>query len=777
MNNVLDRIDKALSFKSMLVTLIVFVMMLQFCPIGASATALDELGREAPVIVSLGDSFSSGEGIEPFYDQNLSNEEKVKSEDWLAHRSQQSWPGQLRVPGLSGLTRDHKQYGKNWFFVASSGAETKHLNDVKQKKEYAIGMFGGVSGEKELPKQIDVFKKLTYGSVDYVTLTLGGNDAKFTQIITEAVTGSTYLNTSKLSQKLSEVWTKFYKKGGIRDDLYDSYKLIEEKAGPQAQIIVAGYPRLLDETGKGTWFSKEEAEMINQAVSDFNKEIEKIVNQCAAEGMKICFVSVEGAFKDHGACSSDPYINGVYLLESKPQELKNFVKASSYSIHPNAKGACAYAECVNKKIQELAEEEEKRLEQEAFNPIPQDREIVLVLDTSGSMGGTPISETKEASYKFVNTVLASQTNVGIVCYDSYAEIASPITGSKKYLDKVIQGVGAGGNTNIEAGLRAADGMLSASKAKKKIIVLMSDGMPNEGLVDQELIDYAGTLKEKGYYIYTLGFFSALSDKMGAYELMGKMASSGCHFEVDKAEDLVFFFGDIADQISGENYIYVRIACPVDVTVTYNGETLTSKGNETSQRVSFGSMTFEEAAEEEDENGETTDNAWADDDENGLWADNNDYAGGYDSDDNDIRDEEEAEDEGEDTRVKILRLKEGVDYDIEIEGNGSGKMTYTIGFVDEDGEYSDMRTFANIKINKKTEIHTVAAVSAETFMYVDQDGDGEYDLTYRALENSRAKRIEAVEIPYVEIAIVAVAILAVAILAVVLTRHFKIKRYL
>ena len=43
------------------------------------------------IIVSLGDSYSSGEGVEPFYGQNESTANKVKNQDWLAHRSEKSW--------------------------------------------------------------------------------------------------------------------------------------------------------------------------------------------------------------------------------------------------------------------------------------------------------------------------------------------------------------------------------------------------------------------------------------------------------------------------------------------------------------------------------------------------------------------------------------------------------------------------------------------------------------------------------------------------------------
>lgn len=59
---------------------------------------------------------------------------------------------------------------------------------------------------------------------------------------------------------------------------------------------------------------------------------------------------------------------------------------------------------------------------------------------------------------------------------------------------------------------------------------------------------------------------------------------------------------------------------------------------------------------------------------------------------------------------MLRLKEGTDYDIEINGTGRGKMDYTIGFMDETGEYSDLRKFENIAITSRTKIDTVATVA-------------------------------------------------------------------
>ena len=108
-------------------------------------------------------------------------------------------------------------------------------------------------------------------------------------------------------------------------------------------------------------------------------------------------------------------------------------------------------------------------------------------------------------------------------------------------------------------------MLEKTGGKKKIIVLMSDGEPNNGLQGDDLIEYADSIKKEGIRIYTIGFFDSLSDKSSAQYLMEHIASDGCHYEASGADQLVFFFEDMADQINGQKYIYVRIACPVDVS--------------------------------------------------------------------------------------------------------------------------------------------------------------------------------------------------------------------
>lgn len=359
-----------------------------------------------------------------------------------------------------------------------------------------------------------------------------------------------------------------------------------------------------------------------------------------------------------------------------------------------------------------------------------ERNVALTLDISGSMSGTPMEETKKASSNFINTILEQDASIGIVTYDNASNIASDFSTDREALQSIVSGLYDGGGTNIEAGLRDAQGMLEKTNAKKKIIVLMSDGEPNDGLIDEDLIAYADEIKKSGTIIYTIGFFESLFERSYAQYLMECIASDGCHYEVANADQLAFFFEDMADQINGQKYIYVRIACPVDVSVTFDGETLDSSEGNLSERTSFGTLTFEENREKSDS--------------------------------------------GADDRVKVLRLKDGADYDLKLTGTGHGIMNYTIGFMDDNGDYSDLRKFENIKITRKTQIDTVASNSDDSMLNIDEDGDGKYDIRLRAEANGYGEKITTSNwIIYVIIGAVIFILLDIAVI-VIYTKHKKRK---
>jgi hypothetical protein len=360
------------------------------------------------------------------------------------------------------------------------------------------------------------------------------------------------------------------------------------------------------------------------------------------------------------------------------------------------------------------------------------RDVVLVLDRSGSMSGEPLAQTKEAAEKFVDTVLEQDSRVALVTYDDSAEVNIGLSSDQDSLDSTIEGVSSGGGTNMYSGLEEADAILENSTADRKIIVLMSDGLPNEGEVDgygdysSPLIRYAKELKAKGYYVYTLGFFSSVSysELYGAQQLMESMASPGYHYEVESAEDLVLFFSDIADQISGKKYVYVRIACPVDVTVSSGGEKLSSDSEDENTRTSFGTLTYESVETESEATSDTED------------------------------------------RVKILRLDMDQDYDIEIEGYGSGTMDYTVSYPSDSGEYDDVREFPNITVTSSTKAFSNTAQSDASYLKVDEDGDGTVDTTYKTESNGSMEEVKSHTLLYVILIIVAIVILLVVLVILI-----------
>ena len=313
--------------------------------------AAEEEARESRIIVSLGDSYSSGEGIEPFFCQEKDDLTKEYEQDWLAHRSQRAWSGMLRLPAVSGTMADH--WKKNWYFAASSGATTENMlaSQSKPVNRYS-------EHTEYISPQLSIFDQLEAEGkkADYVTVTIGGNDVEFAQIIETAAKSLSYLCPNNLLGHVNTVWMRFYALGGIKDSIKNAYQLIARKAGDQATIIVAGYPRLLAEYGSLLLFDSQESMYIDAQVTQFNRELSQLVGKCREEGLNIEFVPVEEAFSGHEAYSPLPCIHGVILLLPKlglTEDLDQSEMVSSYSMHPNYAGACIYAKCVQEKIDEL----------------------------------------------------------------------------------------------------------------------------------------------------------------------------------------------------------------------------------------------------------------------------------------------------------------------------------------------------------------------------------------------------------------------------------------
>lgn len=324
-----------------------------------------------PVMVSLGDSYSSGEGIDPYYFSR--SEDKYEQPDWIAHRSMHSWAGKLKLSDSKGnrltmyqnkafysnKTKSYASFNKNnWYFVAASGAVTASLRNTQTKSYDRYPENGSFEecGSLTLDNQLKVFESIEPGTTDYVTMTMGGNDAHFADVFIYAAVNSSFININGMDDYLDGIWNEFYNgTNSIKNRLIRAYEDIHRAAGNQAKIIIAGYPKILPEDGY-ILFSEKESRSIDNAITGLNREIAAIVQSLYSDTFKIYFVSVEEAFEGHEIYTGNKaYINGIEFVRT--QDLSHSQIISSASIHPNKSGAMAYASCVQKCIDKIEKEQ------------------------------------------------------------------------------------------------------------------------------------------------------------------------------------------------------------------------------------------------------------------------------------------------------------------------------------------------------------------------------------------------------------------------------------
>jgi hypothetical protein len=136
----------------------------------------------------------------------------------------------------------------------------------------------------------------------------------------------------------------------------------------------------------------------------------------------------------------------------------------------------------------------------------------------GSSGLKKIELAKEAAYRAV-AQLSERDYVGVITFDSAADwvIEMQPLGDPARLRDRIGTIGAGGGTNISAGLGPAVDALVVSKAKSRHIVLLTDGVSEPG-------DYEGLLSRMRSTKITLSTVAVGAD--ADTQLMQRLAGEG-----------------------------------------------------------------------------------------------------------------------------------------------------------------------------------------------------------------------------------------------------------
>jgi lysophospholipase L1-like esterase len=205
--------------------------------------------------VALGDSYSSGTGTRTYYDSNC--QRSVYAYPYLVHNAHPAWT----------------------FVQAScSGAKTGDVINTQSAS-------------------------LTSGT-NWVTYTIGGNDAGFSSVITEcaqpwwssdcdgAIDNAQAYITNTLPGRLDLVNNKI------------------KSLSPTAKVIVLDYPHLFqgEDCNAGTWFSPAEETRLNQTADMLRSKLQAAATRA---GANFIAKDVIPPFVGHAICDSTEWLNGL----------------------------------------------------------------------------------------------------------------------------------------------------------------------------------------------------------------------------------------------------------------------------------------------------------------------------------------------------------------------------------------------------------------------------------------------------------------------------------
>ena len=135
-------------------------------------------------------------------------------------------------------------------------------------------------------------------------------------------------------------------------------------------------------------------------------------------------------------------------------------------------------------------------------PAEKNKDIILVLDISGSMVGDKIDRAKSDAIELINYVLEDTNNrIALVTFSDNAEILSNFTNDKNVLTEKINEITAVGETNYNAALQNVNEVMNGyiKEATKDVVTLfLTDGYPSIDTPNQ--ISTYKLLKDKYPYM-------------------------------------------------------------------------------------------------------------------------------------------------------------------------------------------------------------------------------------------------------------------------------------
>lgn len=212
-------------------------------------------------------------------------------------------------------------------------------------------------------------------------------------------------------------------------------------------------------------------------------------------------------------------------------------------------------------------------------------DIVLVLDRSGSMAGSPLANLKNGAKAFIDIIdeatdgvkngqISSGSRIGIVSFGDTATKDTQLITSVSDLKAAVDGLFAGGKTNHADAFTKATELLNSASTNAKVIVMFTDGKTTIGADPSPI---AAAARAAGATIYCIGLSGR--NGMDPAALNNWASKPPASFVVITPTDteLEELFKDVARNISNPGATNIRIVDKVNPCFKIVSVSMPTKG--------------------------------------------------------------------------------------------------------------------------------------------------------------------------------------------------------
>lgn len=202
--------------------------------------------------------------------------------------------------------------------------------------------------------------------------------------------------------------------------------------------------------------------------------------------------------------------------------------------------------------------------------------IMLVLDTSGSMNGEPLTDLIAASRRLIES-LKPGDEAALVSFNEPAELRVPMTSNREALLSAVAALQSEGATALYDGLFLALQMRAETTDARSVALVFSDGRDTASWLSKERL--AEAIRRSGVVTHVVELLSGRSavSGTGVSPILGELADAGGgrRWSAASSRDLRELFAEVLDELRSRYLLTYYPAGVVregwhDVKVTLKG---------------------------------------------------------------------------------------------------------------------------------------------------------------------------------------------------------------